>query len=120
MRLCLVRWQSERLFPAFRCLGIFATDAHFTSDFCECPTTIYVQRRYRFNVRNFSDVPGKPAGLAEARRHLEIAGPSECQATASVSVMTDRSANGDAPQRREDICCVTGWVHAEASVSVVI
>src|SRR5215471_17345863 len=108
------------LSPRVVCLGISATNSHFTSDFCECPTTIYVQRCYRFNVRNFSDVPGKPADLAEARRHLEIAGPSECQATASVSVMTDRSANGDAPQRREDICCVIGWAYAETSVSIVI
>src|SRR5215510_2645633 len=46
--------------PRFVCMGISVTDSHQTSDFCECPTTIYVQRRYRFSVRNFSDVPGKP------------------------------------------------------------
>jgi hypothetical protein len=29
--------------------------------FLRVSTTIYVQRRYRSSVRNFSDVPGKPA-----------------------------------------------------------
>src|SRR5262245_28960444 len=46
--------------PRVVCLGISVTDSHQTSDFCECPTTIYVQRHYRFSVRNFSHVPGKP------------------------------------------------------------
>src|SRR5262249_46353775 len=36
----------------------------------------------------------RPASLAEARWHLEIAGSPECQATASVSIMTTRSGFG--------------------------
>ena len=40
---------------------------------------------------------------------LEIAGPPECQAPASASVMTARAGLGDAPQRREAVHGVTGW-----------
>src|SRR5262245_43996182 len=49
----------------------------------------------------------RPAGLAETKRRLEIAGPAECQATASVSIMTARSGIGGAPPHREEVHGVT-------------
>src|SRR5262245_64728950 len=49
----------------------------------------------------------RPAGLAAAKRRLEIAGPSECQAPASVSIMTARSGIGGAAPHREEVPGVT-------------
>ena len=60
MRRCLVRWQSERQFPARRPLWRPLPAFSFNPRFLRVLASDYSQRRYGYGVRNFSDVPGKP------------------------------------------------------------
>jgi hypothetical protein len=65
---------------------------------CDRASYVGVGKRNRWQADQHQD--RRPAGLAAARRRLEIAGPSEFPAAASLSVMT-ASGSGDAPKRRE-------------------
>src|SRR5262245_20202994 len=63
MRLCLLRRQSERQSAVFRPHWSVTTAFSFNSRFWLVLASVYSQRRYRFSVQNFSDVPGKPGAL---------------------------------------------------------
>ena len=66
MRRCLLRRQDERLFPTFRVFVHLCRQFSLNKRFLQVLTTIYLQRRYHSNVRNFSDVPGKPTVVLES------------------------------------------------------
>jgi len=60
MRGCLLRWQSERKASEFRPHWSVVSAFSFNPRFLRVLASVYSQRRYRFSVQNFSDVPGKP------------------------------------------------------------